>query len=59
MKMSDKTKKTIRTVGLCVVAAGTVAVVLAGGDIKTAGGIVTLTGAAVTAVAAVVLAILK
>jgi hypothetical protein len=57
--MSDKTKKTIRTVGLCAVAAGTVAVVLTGGDIKTAGGIVTLTGAAVTAVAAVVLAIVK
>ncbi len=56
--MSDKTKKTIRIVGLCAVAAGTVAVILAGGDIKTVGGIVTLAGAAVTAVAALVLAII-
>ena len=56
--MSDKTKKTIRTIGLCAVVAGTVAVILTGGDIKTVGGIVTLTGAAVTAVAAVVLAII-
>ena len=57
--MTNKTKKVVRTVGLCAVAAGTVAVILAGGDIKTVGGIVTLTGAAVTAGAAVVLAILK
>ena len=57
--MTDKTKKVIRTVGLCVVAAGTVAVVLAGGDVKTVGGIVTLVGAAVTAVSAVVIAIFK
>ena len=57
--MSDKTKKIVRTTGLCAVAAGTVAVIIAGGDGKTVGGIVTLTGAAVTAVAAVVLAILK
>lgn len=57
--MTDKTKKTIRIAGLCAVAAGTVAVILTGGDIKTAGGIVTLTGAAVTAVAAVVIAIFK
>lgn len=56
--MTDKTKKTVRTVGLCAVAAGTVAVIIAGGDIKSVGGIVTLTGAAVTAVAAVVLAII-
>ena len=57
--MTDKTKKIVRTVGLCAVAAGTVAVIIAGGDIKSVGGIVTLTGAAVTAVAAVVLAIFK
>lgn len=57
--MSDKTKKIVRTVGLCTVVAGTIAVIVTGGDIKTVGGIVTLTGAAVTAVAAVVLAILK
>lgn len=55
--MSDKTKKTIRIVGLCAVAAGTVAVILTGGDVKTVSGIVTLAGAAVTAVAALVLAI--
>ena len=57
--MTDKTKKVIRTVGLCAVAGGTIAVVLAGGDIKTVGGLVTLVGAAVTAVAAVVVAIIK
>lgn len=55
--MSDRTKKTIRIVGLCAVAAGTVAVILTGGDVKTVSGIVTLAGAAVTAVAALVLAI--
>ena len=55
--MTDKTKKTIRTVVFFAVSVGTVAVVLTGGDIKTVGGIVTLAGAAVTAVAAVVLAI--
>lgn len=59
MGMSDKTKKTVRTVGLCVAAAGTVAVIIAGGDVKTVGGIVTLTGAAVTAVAAAVAYIFK
>lgn len=57
--MSDKTKKIVRTAGLCTVAAGTIAVIVAGGDVKTVGGIVTLTGAAVTAAAAVVLAIFK
>lgn len=57
--MTDKTKKTVRTVGLCVAAAGTVAVIIAGGDVKTVGGIVTLTGAAVTAVAAAVAYIFK
>lgn len=57
--MSNKTKKIIKTVGLGTVAAGTVAVCLAGGDVTTASGIVTLTGAAVTAIAAVVTAIIK
>lgn len=59
MKMSDKTKKTVRTVGLCVAAAGTATVIIAGGDVKTVGGIVTLTGAAVTAVAAAIAYIFK
>lgn len=57
--MTDKTKKVVRTVGLCAVAAGTVVVIVAGGDVKTVGGIVTLVGAATTAVAAVILAIFK
>lgn len=56
--MKDKTKKIVRIVGLTFVAAGTVAVVVSGGDAKTAAGIVTLAGAAVTAVAALVMAIL-
>lgn len=57
--MTDKTKKVVRTVGLCVVAAGTVAVIVAGGDVKTVGGLVTIVGAAVTAVAAVIAYIFK
>lgn len=57
--MSDKTRKIIKTVGLSTVAAGTVAVCIAGGDVTTTSGIVTLTGAAVTAVSAVVTAIIK
>lgn len=56
--MSDKTKKVVRTAGLCAVAAGTVAVCVAGGDAKDVAGIVTLVGAAVTAVSAVVIAII-
>ena len=56
--MSDKTKKIVMISGLCAVAAGTVAVCVAGGDVTTASGIVTLTGAAVTAVSAVVVAII-
>ena len=56
--MKDKTKKVVRIVGLGFVAAGTVAVVIAGGDVKTVAGIVTLAGAAVTAVAALVTAII-
>jgi len=59
MAMSDKTKKTIRTIGLCTVAAGTIAVIVAGGDVKTVGGLVTIVGAAVTAVAAVIAYIFK
>lgn len=57
--MTDKTKKVVQRVGLGVVAAGTVAVCVTGGDITTVSGIVTLVGAAVTAVAAVVMAIIK
>ena len=57
--MTDKTKKIVRTVGLGVVAAGTVAVIIAGGDVQTTAGIVTLAGAVVTAVAALVTAIIR
>lgn len=44
--------------GGIAVAAGTVCVCVAGGDVKTAAGIATLAGAAVAAVGALVLAII-
>lgn len=53
-----KNKKVVKICGLCCVAAGTVAVIVSGGDIATASGIVTLAGALVTAVSALVTAIL-
>lgn len=55
--MTDKTKKIVRIGGLIAVAAGTVAVILTGGNVETVSGVVTLAGAAVTAVAALVIAI--
>lgn len=55
--MTAKTKKIVKISGLCAVVVGTVAVVIAGGDVATVTGIATLAGAAVAAVGAVIAAI--
>lgn len=55
--MTDKNKKIVKISGLCAVVVGTVAVVIAGGDVATVTGIATLAGAAVVAVGAVIAAI--
>ena len=55
--MTDETKKIVKISGLCAVVAGTVAVVIACGDVATVTGIATLAGAAVAAVGAVIAAI--
>lgn len=55
--MTNKTKKIVKISGLCAVVVGTVAVVIAGGDVATVTGISTLAGAAVAAVGAVIAAI--